>query len=66
MMTMSDHTMKAFDTDLQDLARMVAEMGGLAEKQVADSVDALAKRDTTLAQRVIDGGRQYRCIAARD
>ena len=36
----------------QDLARMVAEMGGLAEKQVADSVDALAKRDTTLAQRV--------------
>jgi phosphate uptake regulator len=49
---MSDHTMKAFDTDLQDLARMVAEMGGLAEKQVADSVDALAKRDTTLAQRV--------------
>ena len=52
MTPMTDHTMKAFDTDLQDLARMVAEMGGLAEKQVADSVDALAKRDTTLAQRV--------------
>src|SRR6478736_8054759 len=49
---MTDHTMKAFDTDLQDLARMVAEMGGLAEKQVADAVDALARRDTTLAQRV--------------
>src|SRR5262247_743941 len=49
---MTDHTMKAFDTDLQDLSRMVAEMGGLAEKQVADSVDALAKRDTALAQRV--------------
>ena len=49
---MTDHTIKAFDSDLQDLARMVAEMGGLAEKQIADSVDALAKRDTTLAQRV--------------
>ena len=49
---MTDHTHKAFDTDLQDLARMVAEMGGLAEKQVADSVDALSKRDTALAQRV--------------
>jgi phosphate transport system protein len=49
---MNDHTAKAFDSDLQDLARMVAEMGGLAEKQVADSVDALAKRDTALAQRV--------------
>ena len=49
---MSDHTMKAFDSDLQELSRMVAEMGGLAEKQVAESVDALAKRDTALAQRV--------------
>ena len=49
---MTDHTAKAFDNDLQDLARMVAEMGGLAEKQVADSVDALAKRDTALAQRI--------------
>ena len=49
---MTDHTIKAFDSDLQDLSRMVAEMGGLAEKQVADAVDALAKRDTTLAQRV--------------
>jgi phosphate transport system protein len=46
------HTAKAFDTDLQDLERMVAEMGGLAEKQIADSVDALAKRDSALAQRV--------------
>jgi phosphate transport system protein len=52
-MQMTDqHTLKAFDSDLQDIARMVAEMGGLAEKQVADSVDALAKRDTALAQRI--------------
>jgi len=49
---MTEHTTKAFDSDLQDLARMVAEMGGLAEKQISDSVDALAKRDTGLAQRV--------------
>ena len=49
------HTSKAFDSDLLDLARMVAEMGGLAEKQVADSVHALAKRDTTLAQRITSG-----------
>src|ERR1700690_1694809 len=46
------HTTKAFDTDLQDLARMVAEMCGLAEKQVADSVDALPKRDSALATRI--------------
>jgi phosphate transport system protein len=46
------HTTKAFDSDLHDLERMVAEMGGLAEKLVADSVNALAKRDIALAQRV--------------
>ena len=43
---MNEHTAKAFDVDLQDLSRMVAEMGGLAEKQIADSVDALATRDS--------------------
>jgi len=52
MTTMSEHTAKAFDGDLQDLARLVAEMGGLVEKQVADSLDALAKRDSALAQRI--------------
>src|SRR5665213_3684212 len=46
------HTAKAFDVDLQPLVRIVAEMGGLAEKQIADSVSALARRDTALAQRV--------------
>jgi phosphate transport system protein len=50
---MMEHTTKAFDADLQDLARMVAEMGGMAEKQIGDSVDALIRRDLALAQRVI-------------
>jgi len=50
---MSEHTAKAFDVDLQELARKVSEMGGLAEKEIADSVDALARRDGALAQRVI-------------
>src|SRR5213075_2299397 len=39
--------------DLQELARLVAEMGGLAEKQVADAVDALAQRDIDRAQRTV-------------
>src|SRR5579883_563723 len=50
---MNEHTTKAFDVDLQELARLVAEMGGLAEKQIADSVDALAKRDIDRAARVV-------------
>jgi phosphate transport system protein len=52
-MVVSDHTAKAFDVDLQELARMVAEMGGLAEKQVADAIDALAERDVDRAQRTV-------------
>ena len=52
---MTDHTLKVFDEDLQSLARKVAEMGGLAEKEVADSLAALAARDTDLAQRVVAG-----------
>jgi phosphate transport system protein len=52
-MVISEHTAKAFDVDLQELSRMVAEMGGLTEKQIADSVDALAKRDTFSAQQVV-------------
>jgi phosphate transport system protein len=51
-MVVTEHTAKAFDIDLQELTRMVAEMGGLAEKQIADSVDALAKRDTYSAQQI--------------
>ena len=50
---MTEHTMKAFDADLQDLQRLVAEMGGQCEKMVTDSVDALVQRDTPLAQKVM-------------
>ena len=31
------------------VARLVAEMGGLAEKQIGDAVDALSTHDITLA-----------------
>jgi phosphate transport system protein len=50
---MNEHTTKAFDVDLQELTRKVAEMGGLAEKEIADSVAALARRDVELANRVV-------------
>jgi phosphate transport system protein len=50
---MSEHIAKAFDTDLQELNRMVAEMGGLAEKEIADAVHALTRRDVDLAGKLI-------------
>src|SRR6202051_5113810 len=48
----SDHTAKAFDSDLQELTRLVAEMGGLAERMIVESVDALIRRDVALGHRV--------------
>jgi phosphate transport system protein len=48
-----DHTTKAFDVDLQDITRKVAEMGGMAERQIVDATRALVERDTDLAEQVI-------------
>src|SRR5215831_5653529 len=50
---MTEHTIRAFDTDLQDLARMIAETGGLAERQIGDALDALNRHDAALAGSVI-------------
>ncbi|MEI8154136.1 MAG: PhoU domain-containing protein, partial [Hyphomicrobiales bacterium] len=50
---MNEHTAKAFDEDLQELTRKVAEMGGLAEREISDSIQALTRRDATLAMRVV-------------
>jgi phosphate transport system protein len=47
------HTTKAFDSDLQELARAIAEMGGLAERQIAEAIAALMTRDGTRARRII-------------
>ncbi len=51
--TRIDHTAKAFDIDLQEITRKVAEMGGLVERQISDAIQALVDRDLELAERVI-------------
>jgi phosphate transport system protein len=48
-----NHTVKAYDRELDALERLIAEMGGVAEKMVVDAVDALANADTVLAHQVI-------------
>ena len=53
MTMLTEHTAKAFDADLQELTQKVAEMGGLAEKLIADSVAALTRRDLDLAKRIV-------------
>ena len=41
----TQHTVRAFDADLRDLASMTAAMGGRAEQQIVQAVDALVARD---------------------
>ncbi len=50
---MHDHTVKAYDRELDALDRLIAEMGGIAEKMVVEAVDALASADTVLAHQVV-------------
>jgi phosphate transport system ATP-binding protein len=50
---MSDHIVKAYDDELQALDRKIAEMGGLAEKMLADAADALSTLDAERARAVV-------------
>ena len=47
------HIYSVFDDELKHLARRIAEMGGMAEQMVSDSIQALVTSDAALAQRVI-------------
>jgi phosphate transport system protein len=49
---MNQHTVKSYGDELNQLTAEVARMGGLAEAQVADAVDSVARRDVALAQAV--------------
>jgi phosphate transport system protein len=50
---MTEHTVKAFSIELDALSSEVARMGGLAESMFADSINAVVRRDTAMAQSVI-------------
>jgi phosphate transport system protein len=50
---MSDHISKTYDQELDRLRRLVAEMGGLGERMLADATIALMREDSKRAQDVI-------------
>jgi len=50
---MVEHTAKAFDADLQDLTRLIMEMGGRAERLTNQAVEALTMRNIALARQII-------------
>ena len=48
-----EHTVKSYGEELNHLTAEVTRMGGLAEAQVADAIDCIARRDGPLAQQVV-------------
>ncbi|BCP51639.1 phosphate transport system regulatory protein PhoU [Kaistia sp. 32K] len=50
---MSEHIVSRYDEELNDVARRIAEMGGMAERLVDVSVGALMRVDTETAKQVI-------------
>ena len=50
----AEHIVKSYDEELQRLNKMIVEMGGLAESQLAAASEAVQERDSDLAARVIE------------
>jgi len=57
-MAANGHTLKAFDEELENLRSAIAEMGGLAQRAIRDSMQALTARDLDLAAVVVQRDRQ--------
>jgi phosphate transport system protein len=53
MEPMAEHTVRSYAEELRRLREMVARMGGLAERQVADATTALVRRDAEMATEVM-------------
>ncbi len=60
----SDHIVKAFDDELGQLDNIIAEMGGLAEAQLAAALQVLASRDAEAARTVIAGDQRIDALEA--
>jgi phosphate transport system protein len=54
---MSNHTVKSYDAEFSELDRLTAEMGGLAEKLLADGFASLSRRDPGLAATAVVNDR---------
>jgi phosphate transport system protein len=52
------HTVKAFDQELDQLRGLIAQMGGLAEAAIAESMRALMQRDVEGARRVVENDKK--------
>jgi phosphate transport system protein len=50
---MTEHTVRSFSQDLEELSGDIARMGGLAEDMLSDAIQAISTRDLALADTVV-------------
>jgi phosphate transport system protein len=50
----AEHIIKSYDDELSRLNKIIVEMGGLAESQLASAIDSVVQRDSDLAGRVVE------------
>jgi len=48
------HTVRAYDQELNELRALISRMGGMAEAQIDAAVDALIKRDSEAAPEIVE------------
>jgi phosphate transport system protein len=60
----NDHMNRAFDADMGQLNALIAQMGGLAERQIGDAIDALRQGDHDKAAAVVARDKDLDVIEA--
>lgn len=55
---MQEHIVTSFEEALDSINESLARMGGLAERQLADSIEAISRRDRVLAEQTVAADKQ--------
>ena len=53
-----EHTLKAFDEDLERLRALISQMGGFAEHAIGEAMRCLVQRDVEGAAKVVEGDKK--------
>jgi len=59
---MPDHTLKQFDTELEEIRTRVLQMGGLVEEQITRALEALTSGNTKLALEVMENDHRVNAL----
>lgn len=59
---MPDHTLKQFDTELEEIRSRVLQMGGLVEEQITRALEALTTGNAALAREVMENDHRVNAL----